>query len=159
MAQWEGTKVASTFDATSYTKNMIDSRSQSGNMSINTGAIPQSIGAGEYDVIGIKGSAVEPTIEAIQAYIMRVRQLQAQNTESMRAFKDSLFDEQMKSAFDNYMIKFDGYVQNLVSQLSAFNDKLRDIKSAWESSVNSMASSIEADASSFNSGSEYTQSR
>ena len=111
MAQWGGTNNVSSFNATTHAKGMMDERSAS------RGGITdfKLSSGGENGLVGMNGAKVDDVVQAINNYIRRVRDIQSQNTELMKKFEAALFDEQMKSAYDNYVLKVDGYVQNLVS--------------------------------------------
>ena len=50
------------------------------------------------------------------------------------------------------------YCINLVSQLLAFNDKLRDVRNQWQQYTSNLAGNINSTAGQYATGTRYTES-
>lgn len=111
-----------------------------------------------YDIVGIKATEVPKMREAINDYVNNIityleGAIDTSKAQAKTAFRGSEAEEAVKA----YLDKVKDYVNNLVSQLLAFSDKLADIGNAWIQAQSNIASNVQASTASFGEGSRYTE--
>ena len=111
-----------------------------------------------YDIVGIKATEVPKMREAINDYVNNVTTyldsaIDTSKAQAKTAFRGSEAEEAVKA----YLDKVKDYVNNLVSQLLAFSDKLADIGNAWIDAQQKIASSVNASKGAFSEGTKYTE--
>lgn len=111
-----------------------------------------------YDIVGIKATEVPKMREAINDYVNNVATyldsaIDTSKAQAKTAFRGSEAEEAVKA----YLDKVKDYVNNLVSQLLAFSDKLADIGNAWIDAQQKIASNVNASKGAFSEGTKYTE--
>lgn len=111
-----------------------------------------------YDIVGIKATEVPKMREAINDYVNNITSyldgaIDTSKAQARTAFRGSEAEEAVKA----YLDKVKDYVNNLVSQLLAFSDKLADIGNAWIDAQQKIASSVNASKGAFSEGTKYTE--
>ena len=119
----------------------------------------EQLGFGGYDssVVGINVNEINSMINAITDYCNAIETyLRDLNpaADSELAFKG----EEVKAALNTYMENVKAYCINLVSQLLAFNDKLRDVRNQWQQYTSNLAGNINSTAGQYATGTRYTES-
>ena len=111
-----------------------------------------------YDIVGIKGTMVEPMRESIRGYVESVQKvmntaLDAVPEEARKAFRG----EEALVEINKYIEKVRAYCQNVISALLVFSDKLADVGNAWNAAQQNMATTISSTTGAFSEGSAYTE--
>lgn len=105
-------------------------------------------------VVGIDANKVPQMALAIEDYIKRVKQhldgIQP-NANANHAYQG----EGVQKAIEDYVNKTKEYCFNLTSQLRAFEDKLYDVKKAYDDNRKQMVENINATSGTYAEGSEY----
>ena len=108
-------------------------------------------------VVGIDATKVPQMMEAINEYVEKVKKhLDGINpqADANKAFKG----EELQRAVESYINRVKAYCFNLTSQLRAFSDKIADIQTAYNLSLQDAADNFNQMASALESGTnvEYT---
>ena len=111
-----------------------------------------------YDIVGIKATEVPKMREAINDYVNNITTylegaIDTSKSQAKTAFRGSEAEEAVKA----YLDKVKDYINNLVSHLLAFSDKLADIGNAWIDAQQNIASNVNASKGAFSEGSKYTE--
>lgn len=187
MASWETEATQSGFDATSQMSGMISGRGRTVDFSNNStfeslgesytsSHVMDGLGQQEqtqwwdplnifdssetvgYDIVGIKATEVPKMREAINDYVNKITSylgeaIDTSKSQAKTAFRGSEAEEAVKA----YLDKVKDYINNLVSHLLAFSDKLADIGNAWIDAQQNIASNVNASKGAFSEGSKYTE--
>lgn len=108
-----------------------------------------------YDVVGIDVNKVPATRTAIDNYVKGIKDYLNDfeaKAETSGAFKGEAITQGVK----DYLVAVKEYVQNLVTYLNVFSDKLKDVEEAWTSYQTSMGQTISSTKSSMGTYSAYT---
>lgn len=166
--------VASTFDAEASMSSLQSERdsqrsgnvgtalgamgSYGGNASL-LGAITETVGLGGWDrsVVGINVGEIDSMVNAITSYCENIENYLNKldpSANSIQAFRGEAVQERLRE----YMDTMKTYCMNLVSQLLAFNDKLRDVRNQWQQYTSDVAGNIGSATGQYATGSRYTES-
>ena len=123
------------------------------------GAVSEAFGLGGWDrsVVGINVGEIDSMVNAITSYCENIENYLKQldpAANSLQAFRGEAVQEQLR----NYMDTMKTYCMNLVSQLLAFNDKLRDVRNQWNQYTSDVAGNIGSATGQYATGSRYTES-
>ena len=117
----------------------------------------RGIGGSNNSVVGINVNEINSMVNAITEYCEAIENyIQGLNpaADSELAFKG----EEVKAALNAYMDNVKLYCVNLVSQLLAFNDKLRDVRNQWQQYTANLAGNIGSASGRYSTGSRYNES-
>ena len=154
MANWNSQKIYSGFNAEQYVDQHIAGR-EGGREGINTSK------RSDYDVVGINVHKIPTVQSAITLYINKIKsqieRLDPLATSGSAYRSTDSADGDVEIAVREYINKVKTYCMNLTSQLEAFNDKLEDVKAAWDQGAKSIADSVNTSNSAFSEGTQYTR--
>ena len=109
-----------------------------------------------YDLRGINATKIQGMIDAIETYIKNINKaidkLDA-NASNAGAFKGS----ELQGAVKKYIQKVESYLKAYTTQLRAFEDKIIDVRNAWNSAQKSQATTINKTAGQFAEVKEYNR--
>lgn len=111
---------------------------------------------GGYDMVGIVGTQVEPMRESIRTYVNDVQTVLADaiaNAET--GMNDAFRGVDAQAAVKEYLAKVKLYVNNLVTQLLSFSDKLADVGNAWQKAQENIGATVKTSTGSFSEGTAY----
>lgn len=109
-----------------------------------------------YDLRGINATKVQGMIDAIEAYIKNINKAidkMSANASNSGAFKGT----ELQSSVTKYIEKVEKYLKAYTTQLRAFEDKIIDVRNAWNNAQKSQATTINKTASSFADVKEYSR--
>ncbi len=136
-------------------------RSAASGMMNASGATPGFFGLGGstgYSVVGLNVSAVSGMRESIREYTNRLK-TRLSNIDALadasNAFRSN--DGSVEKAVSEYIDKVKEYCINLTSDLLAFSDKLGDVKNAWQTATETMASTVQTDTSGAATSTQYQE--
>lgn len=107
-----------------------------------------------YDLRGINATKIQGMIDAIESYIKGISDAidkMSANASNSGAFKGS----QLQKAVTAYIEKVEKYLKAYTTQLRAFEDKIIDVRNAWNSAQKAQATNINRTASGFADVKEY----
>lgn len=109
-----------------------------------------------YDIVGIKATEVEKMRGAIREYVGGITSYLAEVIDDKKAQAKTAFrGSDAVAAVEGYLDKVQKYINNLVSQLLAFSDKLADIGNAWFDAQQKIASNVNASSGAYSEGTKY----
>jgi len=150
MASFMNEASKSTFDANAKVTNFTSGRTRTASgVTQSSGQIGTqwykhgTAAVSQYSVVGINTHRIGVIQDVMRDYVTSIENvLDGFNTEAM--VSQGIRGGAMESAVKNYVAKVSEYTKSLCTYLLAFNDKLTDVKNAWEASVASMAETVEA---------------
>jgi len=169
MGTWTASTKSSTFNADSYVNKAADLRQYKFNSGMN------GLDGGEeinwhpidtlfngyksgYDVVGINASKISSElIPAFETYIKgingKIDDIKVTAQKMKAAFRGTDLEKQVT----NYINKMEQYLKNFTTQIRAFEDKLVDVKKAWDKSQQSQAQGVSKSSSAFANLNEYSR--
>lgn len=145
MAGWEtSTSYAKSINADGYINKAQSARANDYKKVQN-----KALGTGKnYDLRGINASQIPAMIEAMENYIKKINNkidAMKANTSSASAFKGT----ELGKAVTAYIQKVETYLKRYTSQLRAFEDKIIDVRNAWNAAQKAQATTINKAATAF----------
>lgn len=168
MANWTTSATSSSFNADSYTQKAANVRKYSFNSGLNGLDGGESFSLLEglrgngfkkgYDVVGINASKITTSvIPAFEDYIKninnKIKEIKVTAAKMNSAFKGS----DLQKAVTSYVDKMETYMVNFTTQLRAFEDKLMDVKNAWDKAQQQQAQTISKTGNDFANVNSYTR--
>ena len=106
-------------------------------------------------VVGINANEIPNVYKEIEVYCEAI-ELQIKKIDEKAKSEQGFKGKGVSTALTNYITSVKYYCKNLVSQLKAFNDKLRNVEIKWEKQVEASKQAIEnTSGDNFAAGSEY----
>ncbi len=169
MATWTSSTQSSTFNADSYVDKAASMRKYSfnsgvngldGGEEINWHPIDQLFNGlkSGYDVVGINASKItSELIPAFELYIKGINGKIDQIKVTAQKMKDAFRGTELERQVTNYVNKMEQYLKNFTTQIRAFEDKLIDVKKAWDKSQQVQAQGVSKTSSAFANLNEYSR--
>lgn len=112
-----------------------------------------------YDMVGIVGSKVESMRDSIRQYVDKVQEKVSQAIEDAEdGMNDAFRGNEAQSAVKEYLEKVKLYINNLITQLISFSDKLADVGNAWQKAQEEIGGNVKTATGSFSEGTAYSES-
>lgn len=111
---------------------------------------------GSYDLRGINATKIPAMIDAIESYIKDISKAidkMSANASNSGAFKGT----ELQTAVTKYIEKVEKYLKSYTTQLRAFEDKIIDVRNAWNNAQKAQATNINKTASSFADIKDYNR--
>lgn len=109
-----------------------------------------------YNVVGINGNEVGNMRNAIETYVMNIRTYVDTQIEAVQSeLPDGFRGGDAEKAVSDYLEKVRSYVNNLVSGLNGFSDKLADVANAWVRAQSNFSTTVNTSSGSFSAGTVY----
>jgi len=113
-----------------------------------------------YDVVGIVGGEVENMRGAVRDYVSTIQTVVKEAiTAAEEALNSAIRGADAQREVLAYLAKVKLYIDNLVTQLLSFSDKIADVGNAWIAAQEKIGSNVKTATGNFSEGSTYSDDK